>query len=81
MTQPPPPSPPVSAATGLVVGGLGGDEDQLLESGQEEVFSRTEVESGRIEHRAKAGSGSKPSDQQHTSADVAGSLQTPKSRP
>jgi hypothetical protein len=81
MTQPPPPSPPAPPATGLVVGGLGGDEHELLESGQEEVFSRTEVESGRIEHPAKAGSGSKPSDQQHTSADVAGSLQTPEGRP
>lgn len=28
---------------------------ELLESGQEEVFSRTEVEAGRIEHGAKAG--------------------------
>lgn len=35
---------------GLVQGGLGGPEDELLESGQEEVFSRTEVETGRIEH-------------------------------
>ena len=31
---------------GLVVGGQGG---------QEEVFSRTEVESGRIEHQTEAG--------------------------
>ena len=29
-----------------------GPEDQLLEAGQEEVFSRAEVESGRIEHHA-----------------------------
>ncbi len=35
---------------GLVQGGLGGPEDELLESGQEEVFSCTEVETGRIEH-------------------------------
>ncbi len=42
---------------GLAVGGLGGPEDELLESGQEEVFSRTEVEEGRIEHQAAAGSG------------------------
>ena len=34
-------------ASGLVQGGLGGPED-----GQEEVFSRAEVESGRIEHHA-----------------------------
>lgn len=39
-------------ASGLVQGGLGGPEDQLLEAGQEEVFSRAEVESGRIEHDA-----------------------------
>ena len=32
--------------------------DELLIDGQEEVFSRTEVESGRIEHHAAAGSGS-----------------------
>jgi len=33
------------------------DEDaELLETGQEEVFSRTEVETGRIEHSAEAGS-------------------------
>jgi len=46
---------PGPAGSGLVVGGLGGPEDELLESGQEEVFSRTEVESGRIEHQAEAG--------------------------
>ena len=28
---------------------------ELLETGQEEVFSRTEVEAGRIEHGAKSG--------------------------
>jgi hypothetical protein len=33
------------------------DEDaELLETGQEEVFSRREVESGRIEHSTEAGS-------------------------
>lgn len=41
---------------GLVQGGRGGPEDELLEAGQEEVFSRTEVESGRIEHLSEAGS-------------------------
>lgn len=46
------------AASGLVVGGLGGPEHQLLEDGQEEVFSRAEVEAGRIEHKAEAGGGS-----------------------
>ena len=29
--------------------------DELLETGQEEVFSRTEVEMGRTEHAQKAG--------------------------
>lgn len=46
---------PTPKPAGLVVGGLGGPEEELLESGQEEVFSRTEVESGRIEHQAEAG--------------------------
>jgi len=48
----PPTARPGPAGSGLVVGGLGGPEEELLESGQEEVFSRTEVESGRIEHQA-----------------------------
>ena len=53
---PPPASEPAPAGRrGLLVGGLGGPEDGLLESGQEEVFSRTEVESGRIEHHVAAG--------------------------
>lgn len=42
-------------SAGLVVGGRGGPEEELLESGQEEVFSRTEVERGRIEHQAETG--------------------------
>ena len=46
---------PAPRSSGLVVGGLGGPEEELLESGQEEVFSRTEVESGRIEHHAEGG--------------------------
>ena len=46
---------PARKAAGLVVGGLGGPEDELLETGQEEVFSRTEVESGEIEHQAETG--------------------------
>ena len=52
-------SPPASPPSGLVVGGLGGPEDELLEAGQEEVFSRTEVESGRIEHEVEAGGADK----------------------
>jgi hypothetical protein len=31
------------------------DRDELLIDGQEEVFSRTEVERGRIEHATEAG--------------------------
>ena len=46
---------PARKSPGLVVGGRGGPEDELLESGQEEVFSRTEVESGQIEHQAETG--------------------------
>ncbi|MDQ1154187.1 hypothetical protein [Brevundimonas sp. SORGH_AS_0993] len=38
------------ASAGLAQGGLGGDEDELLEAGQEEVFSRSEVERGAVEH-------------------------------
>lgn len=41
-----------SSPSGLAQGGLGGPEDQMLEDGQEEVFSRAEVESGRIEHHS-----------------------------
>lgn len=32
-----------------------GQTDELLIDGQEEVFSRTEVELGRIEHHVEAG--------------------------
>lgn len=48
-------------AAGLVVGGRGGPEGELLNDGQEEVFSRTEVQSGKIEHKAEAGSAEDPS--------------------
>jgi hypothetical protein len=44
-----------SPESGLVAGGQGGPEEALLQSGQEEVFSRIEVETGRIEHQAEAG--------------------------
>jgi len=44
------------ARSGLVAGGRGGPEDQLLEDGQEEVFAREEVQLGRIEHHVDAGS-------------------------
>ena len=35
----------------------GDEEGELLFDGQEEVFSRTEVELGRIEHATEAGEG------------------------
>lgn len=46
----PKPSQAADARSGLAQGGLGGAGTELLDSGQEEVFSRAEVESGRIEH-------------------------------
>lgn len=58
MAQPPEPSsapPSPRPGGGLVAGGLGGPEEELLDSGQEEVFSRTEVERGRIEHHVASG--------------------------
>jgi hypothetical protein len=42
----------MTSPNGLIQGGLGGPDDELLEAGQEEVFSRAEVESGRIEHHS-----------------------------
>jgi hypothetical protein len=36
------------------------DDDEVLDAGQEEVFSKTEVELGRIEHAHDAGKGDKP---------------------
>lgn len=45
------------AAPGAPAGDFAGGDDELLVDGQEEVFSRAEVESGRIEHLAQAGSG------------------------
>lgn len=56
----PEPFPDDAVPAGLVVGGRGGPEDELLEDGQEEVFSRTEVEMGQIEHKAEAGGGEEP---------------------
>lgn len=53
--EPPVPSRKATPGAGLVAGGVGGPTEELLESGQEEVFSRTEVESGRIEHQAASG--------------------------
>lgn len=54
---------------GLVQGGRGGPENELLEAGQEEVFSRTEVETGRIEHHSEAGgAASPPEDRTHPSS-------------
>jgi len=36
--------------SGLIQGGRGGPTDELIEDGQEEVFSRQEVDRSRIEH-------------------------------
>lgn len=52
-----PPNKHASPPPGLVTGGRGGPDDELLIDGQEEVFSRSEVELGRIEHGTTAGSG------------------------
>lgn len=56
--DPDPTRPPVKPlSSGAAVGGRGGPDDELLIDGQEEVFSRTEVEMGRMEHGAAAGGG------------------------
>lgn len=44
-------------ACGLANRGQGGPSNERRADGQEEVFSRTNVELGRIEHKAVAGSG------------------------
>jgi|GEM_PF-3924161 len=36
------------------------DDDEVLDTGQEEVFSRAEVELGRIEHATEAGKADPP---------------------
>jgi len=54
--QPRRPLQPAEASHGLVAGGRGEDEE-LLVDGQEEVFSRTEVERGVIEHGIRTGTG------------------------
>jgi len=53
----PEPFPDDAPPAGMIVGGRGGPENELLEDGQEEVFSRTEVEAGKIEHKSEAGGG------------------------
>ena len=53
--------------SGLVQGGLGGPEDELLEAGQEEVFSRAEVEGGRIEHHTDTQTEPSPGEAEHSS--------------
>lgn len=58
--------------SGLAQGGLGGPEDELLESGQEEVFSRTEVETGRIEHHADTQTRPSPREVQPSSPNADG---------
>lgn len=55
------------STSGLVQGGLGGAEDQLLEAGQEEVFARAEVESGRIEHHTNTQTSPSPGEAESSS--------------
>lgn len=57
MSRTPKPPPPIATRPedGLAQGGLGGPENELLDDGQEEVFSRYEVEHGLIEHHTDAG--------------------------
>ena len=55
-----------SLQSGLVVGGRGGPADELLEDGQEEVFSRTELESGHVEHQAGDDAAGTPADSAET---------------
>lgn len=45
------------SSPGAPAGDFADSGDELLVDGQEEVFSRAEVESGHIEHLAQAGSG------------------------
>lgn len=47
------------ATPGAPAGDFSNASDELLIDGQEEVFSRSEVEAGRIEHHTEAG-GSEP---------------------
>lgn len=57
-SPPPEPNPDPAPEGGLAQGGLGGPESELLDDGQEEVFSRYEVEHGLIEHHSDAGGSS-----------------------
>ncbi len=50
MTRHTPHTDKIDHTRGLAQGGLGGPEDEILDAGQEEVFSRTEVERGESEH-------------------------------
>ena len=63
--------PTTSSAAGLAQGGMGGPEDAILEAGQEEVFSRVEVESGRIEHKTDTQTLPSPAEVQASSPNAA----------
>jgi len=65
------------STSGLAQGGLGGPEDQLLEDGQEEVFSRAEIESGRIEHHANTQTAPDPGEIEPSSPNSDQSLTAP----
>jgi hypothetical protein len=49
------PDPATDDPGSVAQGGRGGPLDELLDDGQEEVFSRYEVEHGLIEHHVEAG--------------------------
>jgi len=49
------PDPATEDPGSVAQGGRGGPLDELLDDGQEEVFSRYEVEHGLIEHHTEAG--------------------------
>lgn len=49
------------------------EDDEILDTGQEEVFSRTEVELGQIEHSTEAGKKDHPQDEAGAGSSSAGS--------
>ena len=50
---------------GAPAGDFGDADQELLIDGQEEVFSRTEVERGRIEHHTETGGAGGPATASH----------------
>ncbi|SFS71544.1 hypothetical protein [Brevundimonas viscosa] len=65
------------ARPGPPAGDFADGDDELLIDGQEEVFSRAEVESGRIEHLSQAGSGEdRPTNRREPPASSKGAAST-----